>query len=86
MKQNAIIIGDSYSTFAGFVPEGYAIWYPTNYEDDTAVRDVSQTWWHQVMEEANLNLALITAGPALPSATPDIIIGMLLKAPPLFTG
>lgn len=58
MKKNAIILGDSYSTFAGFVPEGYAVWYPTNYEDDTAVRDVSQTWWHQVMEEANLNLLL----------------------------
>ena len=58
MKNNAIILGDSYSTFAGHVPEGYAVWYPTPYEDDTATRDVSQTWWYQVMEEAGLNLLL----------------------------
>lgn len=58
MNNNAIIFGDSYSTFGGFVPEGYAVWYPTNYDDDTALREVSQTWWHQVMAEANLNLVL----------------------------
>ncbi len=56
MKQNAIIFGDSYSTFAGFVPEGYALYYPRTEAGENLVREVSQTWWHQVMKEANLNL------------------------------
>lgn len=58
MKQNALILGDSYSTFGGFVPEGYALWYPTTNAENDGVTDVSHTWWHQVMEEANLNLIL----------------------------
>ena len=40
------IIGDSISTFSGFIPEGYAFTYP--YED---LQDVSQTWWVQVCEQ-----------------------------------
>jgi len=58
MRQNALIFGDSYSTFGGFVPEGYALWYPTTNSEQDGVKDVSHTWWHQVMEEANLNLVL----------------------------
>ena len=58
MKKNAIIFGDSYSTFKGFVPERYDIWYSENVRPETDVTNVSQTWWHQVMNEANLNLVL----------------------------
>lgn len=58
MKNNAIILGDSYSTFEGFVPNGYAVWYPENGRPETDVTEVSQTWWHQVIKEANLNLIL----------------------------
>lgn len=56
MNNNAIIFGDSYSTFAGFVPEGYAIFYFGNDDCQSGVTKVEQTWWHQVMKEANLNL------------------------------
>lgn len=56
MSKNAIIFGDSYSTFAGFIPEGYAAYYSENERAETDVRKVTETWWHQVMEETGLNL------------------------------
>ena len=58
MKNNTIIFGDSYSTFKGYVPEGYAIYYSDNKESQTDVRDVTQTWWYQVCAQAELNLVL----------------------------
>ena len=53
--KNAMIFGDSLSTFKGYIPEGYACYY---YEDQgpTDVRRVEDTWWHQLMREAELNL------------------------------
>ena len=43
---NAIIIGDSYSTFAGFVPEGYGVWYNTDTSvTRTDVYSQADTWW-----------------------------------------
>ncbi len=36
------ILGDSYSTFAGMNPEGYAPFYPNDRND---VTKVEQTWW-----------------------------------------
>lgn len=58
MSKNALILGDSYSTFKGYIPDGYATWYPTNDRCDPDVKQVTQTWWHQVISEANLNLVL----------------------------
>ncbi len=55
MSKNAVIFGDSYSTFEGYIPDGYAAYY---YKDfgDTDVRCVSETWWHQVLSDAQINL------------------------------
>lgn len=36
------ILGDSYSTFKGFIPDHYAPFYPDANND---VKDVEQTWW-----------------------------------------
>ena len=58
MNQNAIIFGDSYSTFHNYVPEGYAVYYFEGPQDGVNVTDVSLTWWHMVADEANLNLVL----------------------------
>ena len=58
MKNNTIILGDSYSTFASFIPDGYLSYYSENERPETDVTKVSQTWWFQVMEAANLNLVL----------------------------
>lgn len=50
------ILGDSYSTFEGWVPEGNHIWYaPTRGND---VKQVGQTWWHQLIEDNGLELEL----------------------------
>lgn len=58
MNRNAIIIGDSYSTFRGFVPEGYEVYYAEEIIRETDLTKVSQTWWYQVMEETGLRLVL----------------------------
>ena len=58
MKNNVIIFGDSYSTFKGFIPDGYAVYYSEEERPETDVTKVSETWWHQVVNEANLNLVL----------------------------
>lgn len=51
------ILGDSYSTFEGYVsPEANDVWYklpPDNYID---VTDVSQMWWWQVQKATNWKL------------------------------
>ena len=58
MKSNAIILGDSYSTFKGHIPESYAAYYSEEGRPETDVTKVEQTWWHQVVEAAKLNLVL----------------------------
>ena len=58
MKPNTIIFGDSYSTFEGYIPQGYEIYYSQNPRPETDVTKVTETWWYQVTEEANLNLLL----------------------------
>lgn len=55
-KNNVLIMGDSYSTFAGYIPEGYGPYYPENDKWKTDVLDVSQTWWHQVVSAMGANL------------------------------
>ena len=46
------IFGDSISTFDGYIPEGYAVFFPL--EGD--VTDVSQTWWMKLIEETGMEL------------------------------
>lgn len=46
------ILGDSISTFEGWIPEGNSVFYPQN----GVVQDVSQTWWKIALEEAGLTL------------------------------
>lgn len=58
LTNNTIIIGDSYSTFEKFVPDGYGVYYFEKGRPETDVTKVGQTWWHQVITEANLNLIL----------------------------
>lgn len=58
MKNNTLIFGDSYSTFKGYVPDGYAVYYPENDKFETDVKNVCQTWWYQVVEKEGFKLAL----------------------------
>ena len=42
-KQTVAVLGDSYSTFEGFIPKGYATWYTTAVQKATAVNKVEHT-------------------------------------------
>lgn len=52
------ILGDSYSTFAGWIPQGYDTWYTENTSPSTDVTQVSQTWWHQLLTATQSELLL----------------------------
>ena len=54
------ILGDSYSTYEDFVtPSTNELWYyAKNVEAKTDVKDVSQTWWYQVIKENGWRLCL----------------------------
>lgn len=48
------ILGDSYSTYGGWIPEGYLSWYAQDGTDGNNaskndVASVSDTWWHQLI-------------------------------------
>ena len=45
------IVGDSISTYAGWIPEGYATYYPSG-----NLNDVYYTWWHKLIDELGLEL------------------------------
>ncbi len=48
------ILGDSYSTFKGYIPEGNRVFYP--YPEVPDVVRVEQTWWHLLMQKRGLKL------------------------------
>ena len=48
------ILGDSYSTFKEWIPEGNLTWYGV--EQDNDVKKVEQTWWHQLIANNGLQL------------------------------
>ena len=52
------ILGDSYSTFDGYIPEGNACWYFTTPQGENDVVAVEQTWWHQFCREGGYELVL----------------------------
>lgn len=52
---NVLILGDSYSTFRGYIPAGFGPYYHEE-ADYTDVHAVTQTWWYRLMEETGSNL------------------------------
>ncbi len=54
--QNIMIFGDSYSTFRGHIPQGYAVYYSEDDCDNTDVRRVEETWWHRLCTRLDLRL------------------------------
>ena len=54
------ILGDSYSTYEDFVtPSTNELWYyAKNSDQKTDVKDVRQTWWHQLIKENGWRLAV----------------------------
>lgn len=59
MRRTIAVLGDSYSTFQGFIPEGNAIWYfsPAN-KKQTDVERVEQTWWWQVIKQGGYKMGM----------------------------
>lgn len=55
---NLFILGDSYSTFEGLVPEGYNVWYHNVIINDTDVSAPEHTWWRQLIAETDARLVL----------------------------
>lgn len=54
--KNVLIFGDSYSTFEGYIPEGYLAYYSEVEQEETGLTKVTETWWHQVITETGANL------------------------------
>lgn len=50
VRERISILGDSYSTFSGYIPAEYEQWY-TGDTKMTDVTDVRQTWWWQVVKD-----------------------------------
>ena len=50
------ILGDSYSTFDGYIPEGNAIWYSTVPNGKNDVVRVEDTWWHLMCSSGKFEL------------------------------
>ena len=48
-------IGDSISTYLGYIPDGYACFYPYIHND---VVNVEDTWWHKVITGLNAKLCM----------------------------
>lgn len=54
---NVFILGDSYSTFEGYIPEGYAIYFYDGHSG-TDVTKVDETWWKILLNETGSRLVL----------------------------
>ena len=56
-KRGISILGDSYSTFKGYVlPDSNYVWYPQEKAENNDVQDVRQLWWHQLIREHGYRL------------------------------
>lgn len=49
------ILGDSYSTFQGYIPEEYQYYYPAPHNVEDVLR-VEDTWWYQLAENLKMKL------------------------------
>lgn len=59
VRPTVAVLGDSYSTFDGFIPKGHPEWYRTNVNKAaTDVDKVEQTWWWQVVKNGGYKLGV----------------------------
>ena len=56
--KKVVIFGDSYSTFEGSIPEGYACWYFRESEMQNDCHCVDSTWWSRVVKDLGMSLLL----------------------------
>ena len=58
VRPTVAILGDSYSTFDGYIPAGNQTYYSTSDWAKTGVVSVKQTWWWQVVKEGGFKLGV----------------------------
>lgn len=56
VRPTVAVLGDSYSTFDGYIPAENQTYYNTSDWAKTGVTDVKQTWWWQVVKEGGFKL------------------------------
>lgn len=56
--QRVVVLGDSYSTFEGCIPEGYSSWYFTDENKGNDVHSADQCWWSIFCRETGSRLLL----------------------------
>ncbi len=54
--KSVLIFGDSYSTFEGYIPDGFEIYYSKTEGGETDVRAVEDTWWYPLIKKTDLKL------------------------------
>ena len=54
---NVVILGDSYSTFEGYLPAGYGSWYKSGVTY-TDVQSAEDTWWRILLDHTRSSLLL----------------------------
>lgn len=61
MLGNLLIIGDSYSTYEGMIPEGYAVYYSKEGRGDpefmVTKMELEDTWWMRLINDTGATLA-----------------------------
>ncbi|MBE6871777.1 MAG: hypothetical protein E7491_07465 [Ruminococcaceae bacterium] len=55
---NVFIMGDSYSTYKGYIPNGYGAYYSDERKDAPVISGVEKTWWRILAKENELNILL----------------------------
>lgn len=59
--KNFMILGDSYSTYKGCIPEGYAVYYSpegVGEQNPASKMKKEETWWMRLIEKTGANLVL----------------------------
>lgn len=52
------ILGDSVSTFEGYNPQGYAVFYNKEMQEQNQLSDVCDTWWAKVIQALSASLCV----------------------------
>lgn len=60
MSKSVVIFGDSYSTYEGCIPEGYACYYTSKGRAENHVTKMKkeETWWMRLLNKTGWNLLL----------------------------
>ena len=73
---NVSIMGDSISTYEGFIPEGYDLYYTAEKRAVNGMDSVRDTWWSQVLDALDAKLLVnnaysgsLVTGDEFPSAS-----------------